>query len=142
MSEQSFQSHTHRPTLTVVAFAFAMIALAMTIGQMIRTAAGPRDWAMLLTLLAVVVLIAISRIYIVRLQDRIIMLEVKVRAAELLTSGQDAQLAKLNAKQVAALRFAGDDEFGLLLDRAARENLAPKEIKASIKNWRPDLYRT
>ena len=40
------------------------------------------------------------------------MLEVKVRAAELLTSGQDAQLAKLNSKQIAALRFAGDDEFG------------------------------
>ena len=142
MSEQSFQSHTHRPTLTVAAFAFAMIALAMTVGQMIRTGAGPRDWAMLFTLMAVVMLIAISRVYTVRLQDRIIMLEVKVRAAELLTSGQDAQLSKLNAKQIAALRFAGDDEFGLLLDRAARENLAPKEIKASIKNWRPDRYRT
>ena len=37
------------------------------------------------------------------------MLEEKVRAAELLTAGQDAQLAKLSAKQIAALRFASDD---------------------------------
>ena len=101
-----------------------------------------RGWAVMAIIFAVFELGWISRAYTVKLQDRIIMLEVKVRAAELLTSGQDAQLAKLNSKQIAALRFAGDDEFGALLDRAARENLAPKEIKASIKHWRPDLYRT
>jgi hypothetical protein len=70
------------------------------------------------------------------------MLEVKVRAAELLNAGQDAQLAKLSSKQIAALRFASDEEFGALLDRAARENLSPKDIKAAIRNWRPDFYRT
>ena len=66
----------------------------------------------------------------------------KVRAAELLPAGQDAHLAKLDRKQIAALRFASDEEFGALLERAARENLSPKDIKASIKTWRPDLHRT
>ena len=33
-------------------------------------------------------------------------------------------------------------ELGALLERAARENLAPKAIKASIRSWRPDPYRT
>lgn len=141
MSEQSFDNHAHRPTMTLVAAVFWVAAMAMVV-QQIRRGAEPRDWALLLALLSVFTLISISRAYTTRLQDRIIMLEVKVRAAELLTSGQDAQLAKLNAKQIAALRFAGDDEFGALLDRAARENLTPKEIKASIKHWRPDLYRT
>ena len=93
-------------------------------------------------ILAVFELGWISRAYIVKLQDRIIMLEVKVRAAELLTAGQDAQLAKLSRKQIAALRFASDAEFGALLERAARENLPPKDIKAAIKTWRPDLHRT
>jgi hypothetical protein len=141
VSEQSFDNHVHRPLLTAAAGAFALFAFVMIVQQM-RRGAEPRDWALALAILSVFMLVAISRVYTVRLQDRIIMLEVKVRAAELLTAGQDAQLAKLNSKQIAALRFAGDDEFGLLLDRAARENLAPKEIKASIKNWRPDLYRT
>ena len=67
------------------------------------------------------------------------MLEEKVRAAELLAAGQDAQLAKLSSKQIAALRFASDEEFGALLERAARENLPPKDIKAAVKTWRPDL---
>ena len=91
---------------------------------------------------AVLVLGWISRAYTVKLQDRIIMLEEKVRAAELLSAGQDAQLAKLGPKQITALRFASDAEFGALLERAARENLPPKEIKAAIKTWRPDLHRT
>jgi hypothetical protein len=141
VSEQSFDNHAHRPVMTAVAAAFALAALVMIVQQM-RRGSEPRDWAALLTTLSVFTLVAISRVYTVRLQDRIIMLEVKVRAAELLAAGQDAQLAKLNSKQIAALRFAGDAELGALLDRAARENLTPKEIKASIKTWRPDLYRT
>ena len=142
MSEQSFQSHTHRPTQTAIAALFALIAFVMIVRQMLNAGADTRDWAILFTVLSVFVLVAISRIYTVRLQDRIIMLEVKVRAAELLAAGQDARLAKLTSKQIAALRFASDAELGALLDRAARENLAPKDIKAAIKSWRPDLYRT
>ena len=88
------------------------------------------------------VLVVISRVYTVRLQDRIIMLEEKVRAAELLPAGADAQLRKLDSKQIAALRFASDEEFRTLLERAARENLKPKDIKASIRTWRPDFHRT
>jgi hypothetical protein len=141
MAEQSFQNHTHRPTQTAVAGLFALLALIFIIRTM-YFGTDMRDLAILMTVLSVVVLVGISRIYIVRLQDRIIMLEVKVRAAELLAAGQDAQLAKLSSKQIAALRFASDDEFGELLDRAVRENLSPKDIKAAVKNWRPDLYRT
>ncbi len=70
------------------------------------------------------------------------MLEMKVRAAEMLPAGQDALLAKLSPKQIAALRFASDAELGALLDRATRENLSPKDIKASIRTWRPDPHRT
>jgi hypothetical protein len=141
MAEQSFQNHTHRPTHTAIAALFALLALIFIVRTM-YFGTDMRDLAILMTVLAVFVLVAISRVYIVRLQDRIIMLEVKVRAAELLPAGQDAQLARLSSKQIAALRFASDDEFGALLDRAARENLSPKDIKAAIKNWRPDFYRT
>jgi hypothetical protein len=66
----------------------------------------------------------------------------KVRCAEVLPAGQDATLAKLSKKQIVALRFASDEELGALLERAARENLSPKDIKASIKTWRADWHRT
>ncbi len=141
MAEQSFQNHAHRPIHTAIAGLFAVLALYFIIRSM-YFGAEMRDMAILMTVLAVIVLVAISRVYIVKLQDRIIMLEVKVRAAELLTAGQDSQLAKLSSKQIVALRFASDEEFGALLDRAARENLSPKDIKAAVRNWRPDLHRT
>ena len=141
MTEQSFQSHTHHPTAVYAAAVFWLVALILLIGQVVFGWSAT-SWILAAILAAVAPLVAIARWYIVRLQDRIIMLEVKVRAAELLTSGQDAQLAKLSSKQIAALRFASDEEFGSLLERAARENLSPKDIKASIRTWRPDFHRT
>jgi hypothetical protein len=141
MAEQSYQSHAHHPTAAYVATVFSMIALVLLVGQLFfgwNTA----NWTMAAILVAVMSLTAISRWYIVRLQDRIIMLEMKVRAAEILPAGQDALLGKLRSKQIAALRFASDAELGPLLERAARESLSPKDIKASIRTWRPDVYRT
>ena len=140
MAEQSYANHTHRPTPTAIVWVLALVALVLMVQQM--RGSNTRDLAIVAVILAIFVLGWISRAYIVKLQDRIIMLEVKVRAAELLEAGQDAQLAKLSSKQIAALRFASDAEFGALLERAARENLAPKEIKAAIKTWRADHHRT
>ena len=140
MAEQSFQNHTYRPIQTTAVGLFALIALILLVMQL--RGSETRDLALLFTILAVFGLASISRAYTVRLQDRIIMLEEKVRAAELLAAGQDALLAKLSSKQIAALRFASNEEFGALLERAARENLTPKEIKAAIKVWRPDFHRT
>jgi hypothetical protein len=141
VAEQSFKNHAHRPTLTVVAWLFTILALTFEI-QTTFFGRERRGWAVLALCAAVFVLGWISRAYTVRLQDRIIMLEMKVRAAEILPGGQDAQLAKLTRAQIVALRFASDEEFSELLDRVVRENMPPKAIKAAIKTWRPDLHRT
>ena len=100
-----------------------------------------RDWAIIFTILAVFELGWISRIYTVKLQDRIIMLEVKVRAAELLPAGADAQLAKLQQADRRPAVCVGRGVRRPARSRGTRESRA-KDIKASIKNWRPDLYRT
>ena len=140
MAEQSFKSHAHRPIHTTIVWLFALVALIL-MAQQLR-GSDTRDLAIVFVILALFELGWISRAYIVKLQDRIIMLEEKVRAAELLPAGGDAQLAKLNSKQIAALRFASDEEFSALLERAVRENLKPKDIKAAIRTWRPDFHRT
>lgn len=139
--EQSYQNHAHRPTAMLVAAVFALIALVLLVGQSFF-GWNAANWTMAAMLVSVMVLVAISRWYIVRLQDRIIMLEMKVRAAEILPAGQDALLAQLSPKQITALRFASDPELGPLLERAARDHLSPKDIKAAIRTWRPDPYRT
>ena len=75
-------------------------------------------------------------------QDRLILLEMKVRCAEVLPAGDDAKLLGLTPAQIIALRFASDEELGALLDRAVREKLSPKQIKQAIRHWRPDELRT
>jgi len=84
----------------------------------------------------------ISRTYITRLQDRIIKLEMKVRSATLLTPELQRALDSLSTKQIAALRFASDEELPQLIEKTSRERLAPTDIKKEIRNWVPDLDRT
>jgi hypothetical protein len=48
----------------------------------------------------------------------------------------------LSMKQLAALRFASDAELPALCERAAREKLAPGDIKRAIRAWTPDYNRT
>jgi hypothetical protein len=90
----------------------------------------------------VLVNISIERVYTTRLQDRIIMLEMKVRCAELLADAHEAQLAQLSPKQIVALRFASDAELAALLERAVRERLGPDDIKKAVREWRADPHRT
>jgi len=138
---QSAESHTHHPVPTYVASVF-WLAAAVAFGGAVCLGWNSHAVAMACLLLAVLMNISIERLYTTRLQDRIIMLEMKVRCAELLPAGDDARLAQLSPKQVVALRFASDDELGDLLDRAVREELTPPDIKRAIRRWRPDPHRT
>src|SRR5262245_39292790 len=115
MAEQSFASHTHRPTETGVLWLLSLVSLILIVMQFFGY--NTRDWAAVTIVFAMFLVGWISRAYIVRLQDRIIMLEMKVRAAEQLPAGQDAQLARLTKQQIVALRFASDEELGALLER-------------------------
>ena len=79
-----------------------------------------------------------ARIFPLKAQDRAIRAEEGLRHYVLTGKLLDP---RLSVPQVVALRFASDAEFPTLASRAASENLPPKEIKQSIKNWRADEYR-
>jgi hypothetical protein len=143
MTAQSYANHAHRPTPTAVGGFFLVVALTaftmrwMNVGGRVSFAAG-----LLALSAAVLTLLLISRAYTTKLQDRIIRLEMRVRGARLLTPEQQRQLEQLSIKQVVALRFASDAELPALVERTAREKLAPADIKRAITVWVPDLDRT
>ena len=143
MQTQSYATHRNSPILANVGGLCILISLAafvlrwFGIGGRYTMAVG------LLGLIgAVMILIAISRIYVTRLQDRIIKLEMKVRLAALLTPAQQALYPNLTKRQVIALRFASDEELPGLLERAAAERLSADQIKRAITSWVPDWDRT
>ncbi|MCP2038389.1 DUF6526 family protein [Chryseobacterium sp. HSC-36S06] len=74
-------------------------------------------------------------------QNRIIILEFKQRYFELFGKRSDEVAEKLSFDQIAALRFAYDDEFKILLERTLSENLSGDTIKKSITGWNPDFQR-
>jgi hypothetical protein len=47
----------------------------------------------------------------------------------------------LKIGQILALRFASDEEYLALVDKAIADKLSPDEIKKTIKNWRGDYHR-
>ncbi|WP_423410415.1 DUF6526 family protein [Heyndrickxia sp. MSNUG] len=76
--------------------------------------------------------------YALQLQDRIIRNEENFRYYRLTGNQLDSELS---LKQVIALRFAGDEEYLELVERAKSENLQPDDIKKAIRHWRADYYR-
>jgi hypothetical protein len=138
MSEQSYKSHTHRPTLTAIAGLFTIAGLALLALFALRQPSVVA-YGLLSLALGVFMLVWISRAYTVRLQDRIIRLEMHGRLARL---GRDREFERLSMPQIVALRFASDPELAPLLDRTLAEQLSPDQIKRGITNWQPDLYRT
>jgi hypothetical protein len=49
--------------------------------------------------------------------------------------------AKLKFRQIAALRFASDEELPLLLERALQEKLSARSIKKLVTDWQADHMR-
>lgn len=78
------------------------------------------------------------RIYSLRVQDRVIRLEERLRIAAL---APGADVSRLSISQLIALRFASDAELPALVARTLAENLDPRAIKSSIQSWRPDTAR-
>jgi hypothetical protein len=81
------------------------------------------------------------RFYALKVQDRVIRLEERMRLAALLSDPLRARIPELTEGQCIALRFAADAEVPTLVERALNEKLSRADLKKSIRTWRPDYWR-
>ena len=91
--------------------------------------------------LALLVLAFKCRINDLKVQDRLIRLEERLRLASLLPANELSHINELTIKQLVALRFASDEEIPALVHKTMTQNLEPNAIKQNIINWRADDHR-
>ena len=143
-SEQNFKSHSRLdPLYHVVLFLVLVANLVFAIFHIVRhwaTAPIASSWILVLSLAAFIALIKL-RAYPMKVQDRVIRLEERLRLQALAPAQWHAQIYRLTEDQLIGLRFAADDEVVELAKQALEHNLTRKQIKERIKSWRPDNWR-
>ena len=106
-------------------------------------ASGSADnWFILVGALALVGATAVSRLSALKVQDRVIRLEERLRLTAILPVDLQPQVGRLRASHLVALRFASDEEVpALVREIVANPSITPKEIKGRIRQWRGDWFR-
>jgi hypothetical protein len=138
--QQNFSNHIHLvPLYHYLTFAAMAILLIGAVYNLVIDKS--ENLPGILFLLLVLTLVSVSfhnRSFALKVQDRAIRAEENLRY--FILSGKRLDPG-ITIEQLIALRFADDNEFVELVDRALKENLGPREIKKKIKNWRPDYHR-
>ena len=138
---QNYKNHTRLvPTYHGLTW---LPALALLIGAVINLANSSEENLYSASLIVLISLIIVSilihaRSFGLKAQDRAIRAEENLRHFVLTGRPLDS---RLTLGQVIALRFASDEEFPALAQRAADKSLSNKTIKQEIKNWRADYHR-
>jgi len=143
MAEQTASNHSRYVPLYHFIAPTAILALMIGAGINCFEACKKEDGfysATLICLISVILVILwwYLRAFALKAQDRAIRAEENLRHFAMTGKLLDN---RLRMSQIIALRFASDDEFVTLAKRAADEQLAAKDIKNAIKNWRPDHNR-
>jgi hypothetical protein len=143
MSEQNYSNHRrYVPAYHIVLTLLLTAGLITSIINVIRHPAnnGGHVSSVLIALLFIcaIFLFWYCRQFPLKAQDRAIRAEEGLRF--FILSGKTLD-RRLTIGQIAALRFADDEEFVKLTAKALAENLSPDEIKKLIKRWRTDHHR-
>ena len=138
---QSFANHTRfDPLFHFFAVPVFGISVILTIIHFIVRPGWHSAWIFLVSVAAAVCVLKF-RLYALRVQDRVIRLEERLRLATLLSEPLRSRIPELTEGQLIAIRFASDAELPGLVERALAQNLSRADIKKAIQTWRPDYWR-
>ena len=138
---QNFENHAKFvPGYHILTFGIFVINLFWSIYQLIHAPSSQTVISLLLAL-AFLLLFFYARIFALRVQDRVIRLEMQLRMQQL-PADLRPRIAEFTLGQLVALRFASDQELPALARKVLDEKIEDRRtIKKMVKSWQPDLLR-
>jgi hypothetical protein len=139
--QQTFANHAKVvPAYHYVTFGLIVVYLVYRIYLLVTDPAIGR----VMGLVAAVALLMVgvwARTFALKVQDRVIRLEMHLRIAQLVPD-LTPRFGEFTINQLCALRFAGDGELPELARKVLAERLDDRTaIKKMIRDWQPDLVR-
>ena len=141
-TQQSYANHTRwQPPFHFFVLPVMLINFVWAIVDFVKNPGADQGWWIVVSL-ALVVLAFLVRINSLRVQDRLIRLEERLRYQQLLPTELAQQCGSLGIGPTIALRFASDEELeGLIREVLGGRLTKSAEIKKAIRNWRGDTFR-
>lgn len=144
MKTQNYQNHARYfpfhhfvvTPMTLIYLGWTVYKMDFSLSESLNSGIYSLLGAMILTLLPL-----LARIYALKTQNRIILMEMRQRYFHLTGAPFYSVENQLKLSQIIALRFAGDEELLPLMEKAIQEKLSPKDIKKQVKNWQGDYRR-
>jgi hypothetical protein len=138
---QNYANHRrYDPAFHVFTFGILAISLLVSLWQLVRNPGFTTAW-IFLVFAALLVLCFKVRLYALKVQDRLIRLEERLRLQQILSEPLTSRIGELTEDQLVGLRFASDAEVPELVRQSLDERLPREEIKKRVKVWRPDTFR-
>lgn len=138
---QNYVNHTRLdPPFHMFVLPVAAINILAAIWNVVRSPGLGSAWFVVLALAGAVAVVKI-RTYALKVQDRVIRLEERLRLSQLLAEPLRDRIGDLTEAQLIALRFASDAEVPALVEKALDGTMLPRELKQAVVNWRADYFR-
>jgi hypothetical protein len=139
---QNFDNHTRLvPAWHFVAAPILLLNFGFAISQIVKVQNFATVVELLLSI-ALLIMWAFSRVFVLTVQDRLIRLEMRLRMASVLPAEMRSRIPEFTVGQLVSLRFASDEELPALAKKVLDEKIVErKAIKKLIKNWQPDEVR-
>lgn len=139
---QTYATHVRwHPIFHFVLSPILFLHLIYTVWRLIQDPTFDRIEQVVLAI-GLIILGGLVRINPLKAQDRLILLEEKLRYHKVLPADLAARAESLKPRQIIALRFASDGELDGLVRQALDGKFdKPVEIKKAIREWRGDYFR-
>ena len=143
MAEQNFANHgKFFPPFHFFVIPVMVINLVWSIYRLIVAGVSVDGFERVLLAAALLVGFGTVRRMALKVQDRVIRLEERLRYERVLPADLKARIGEFTVSQLVSLRFASDAELPALARKVLDDKMNErKAIKRMVKTWKPDYLR-